>query len=249
MLWSHAVLTDRQCACARASRIDFATPWQAETENAYSVRVQSACAGCGAIFEPLAAGRLDSSHRAQLSAARRVGAAGTWNSLGLPSLRRIGVDVGDASLIATVPKSQRFFKYDWDRLADGDLFGAVRSRLGLGRSFWPRAVVTPAWTRPVIIHHGLAEKFTSKRDNAHLHIVSLAERTIRLPAEGWIAEYRGSPNLHLLARYRIGRIVIDQMACIDTETAICTTVYHLDPAAADRKRAGLFHYARWVAPI
>jgi hypothetical protein len=199
------------------------------------------------IVDPTDAGRLDSDHRARLVARQRLGTSCTWDAVGLPAFRRIGVTAGDRSIIGKVPKASRFFKYDWEHLADPDLFGAIRSRLHLGRTLWPRAVRSPAWNRPVILHHGLAEKFTTKRDNAHLHLVSMAQQTIEEPAEGWINEYNGSYNLHLLAPYRIAHAVLTQMVCVDTETAICTTAYHLTPGAEDAKRKGFYQYASWAA--
>jgi hypothetical protein len=211
-----------------------------------TVPVRTACVGCGVIFDPVEGGCLNSDFRARLAARVQLGKVHPWSRLGLPSMRRIGTTVGDAAIIEKVPKALRFFKYDWENLADADLFGTVRSRLG--RSLWPRAIVSAAWERPVILHHGIAEKIANKRDNAHLHLVSLATRTIRNPAEAWIDDYAGSRNLHLFARYQIGREVVAQMVCVDTVTALCTTVYHHEPGDEDAKRTGIFHYASWAAP-
>lgn len=161
---------------------------------------------------------------------------------------RIGAGFGERTLVTNVPRALRFFKYDWENLDDAQLFGNVRNRLGLGRTLWPRALVTSAWDRPVIVHHGIAEKLTAKRDNSHLHLVSLVERTITSPAEAWIDDYRGSRNLHLLARYEIGRETVTHMVCVDTSTALCTTAYHHSIGRDDPKRHGLFQFAGWTAP-
>jgi hypothetical protein len=236
------------CRCTRLVERLIAADWPASTESASAVTVRRACIGCGKILAPADGGFLDSDYRARLWGREQVGKRGDWQRLGLPSMRRIGAGVGPASLVTQVAKSDRFFKYDWENLADADLFGSVRSRLGLGRGWWPRAVMTPAWSQPVIDHHGLAEKFARKRDNSHLHLVSLACRTIASPVEAWIDEYDGSSSLYLLARYRIGGDVVAHMACVDTRTNLCTTIYHHDPDGEQAKRRGLFQYAAWAAP-
>jgi hypothetical protein len=213
-----------------------------------TVLVRTVCLGCGVVFEPAGDHRLSPDFRARIAARLQLGRSGTWGQLGLPSMRRIGMTVGDARHIVKVCKTARFFKYDWENLADADLFGTVRSRLGLGRGMWPRAITSPAWDRPVILHHGIAEKLANKRDNSHLHLVSLVPRTIAEPAEAWIDDYGGSRNVHLFGRYAIGREVVAQMVCVDTATALCTTAYHHDPGSEDTKRRGHFLYASWAAP-
>lgn len=237
-----------RCACTKSRIVTLSSLWQAFDDGGTAVPVTEACAGCGTVFLPVGGGRLSADHRARLAARCQVGQHGTWTTLGLPSITRLGEDVGDPSLVFAPPKQLRFFAYDFESLAPGDLHGAVRARLGLGRSLWPRAIVSPAWDRPVILHHGLVEKFATKRDNAHLHLVSLTQRTIESPLEGWIDDYEGSRNLHLLAKYRLGRDTVVHMVCVDTATAICTTAYRLSSGKEDAKRKGEFCYAAWAAP-
>lgn len=236
------------CRCSRCDPARFSRTWAAVAESGQIVHVCSACAGCGIVLDPPVGARLNADHRTRLAARRKVGNSGSWDELGLPSMRRLGVTVGALDLVGRVPKELRFFKYAWENLDDAGLFGNVRSRLGLSRTFWPRAIVSAAWDRPVILHHGIAEKVANKRDNSHLHLVSLTARTIANPAEAWIADYGASRNLHLFARYEIGSEIVAHMVCVDTATALCTTAYHHGAGREDSKRHGTFHYASWAAP-
>ena len=235
------------CACTTSNVITLSS-WSALDESGAEITVTAACAGCGTVFHPAGGRRLSPDHRAQLAASRQIGRHGTWTTLGLPSIARLGEGIGDAMLVFAPPKQLRFFAYDFENLSPNDLHGTIRARLGLGRSLWPRVIVTPAWNRPVIVHHGLVEKFATKRDNAHLHLVSLTQRTIENPLEGWIDDYDGSRNLHLLAKYRLGRDSVVHMVCVDTATALCTTAYRLSSGRENDKRKGEFRYARWAAP-
>jgi hypothetical protein len=237
------------CVCTTTKAVALSSPWPALDETNTAIIVTSACVGCGTVFAPVSGRRLSADYRARFAARDQIGRHGTWSTLGLPSIRRLGEGIGDADLVFAPPKQLRFFAYDFDNMALSDLQGTVRGRLGLGRSLWPRAIVTPAWDRPVIVHHGLVEKFATKRDNQHLHLVSLTHRTIEIPLEGWIDDYGGSRNLHLLAKYRLGHdAVVVHMVCVDTATALCTTSYQLSSGTENDKRKGDFQYARWAVP-
>lgn len=236
------------CACTKSAIITLRNSWSALDDAGAAVAVTEACTACGTVLSPTGGRRLSADYRARLAASRQVGRHGTWTTLGLPSLARLGEDVGNPAIVFAPPKQLRFFAYDFEHLAPNDLHGTIRARLGLGRSLWPRAIVSPAWDRPVIVHHGLVEKFAAKRDNAHLHLVSLTQRTIENPLEGWVDDYEGSRNLHLLAKYRLGRDAVVHMVCMDTATAICTTAYQLSTGREDAKRKGELRFAGWVAP-
>lgn len=236
------------CACTASNVVTLSSSWRALDETGTPIVVTAACAGCGTVHLPVGGHRLSADHRARLAASRQLGRHGTWTALGLPSIARLGEGVGDPAFVFAPPKQLRFFAYDFESLAPPDLNGTVRARLGLGRSLWPRAILSPACERPVIVHHGLVEKFAAKRDSAHLHLVSLTQRTIEKPLEGWIDDYEGSRNLHLLAKYRLGRDTVVHMVCVDTRTALCTTAYRLSSGKEDHKRKGEFCYAGWAEP-
>jgi hypothetical protein len=235
------------CACTSSKPVSIESSWPASDKNGTAIVVRSACAGCGVVFDPTGH-ELDADHRARLAAREQIGRFGTWSNLGLPSVTRLGDRVGARSLVVEPPNHLRFFPYDFEALAPADLRGAVRSRLGLSRSLWPRAIITPAWDRPVIVHHGLVEKFTTKLDNMHLHLVALTQRTIEQPVEAWTNDYDGAPNLHLMARYRLPHSVVTHLVCADTRTALCMTQYILTDDVEDDKRNGVFQYASWAAP-
>ncbi len=81
-----------------------------------------------------------------------------------------------------------------------NLEGIIRRYMGLGSSLWPLSVASPAWPRPIILHHGLALKFAKKGDVDHVFLCGYCSDTVRYPTELWLGTHHGRSRLRFLKK-------------------------------------------------
>jgi hypothetical protein len=210
-----------------------------------AIAVRQACVMCGAL--PAAPRfRLEESFRLMLLARERVGRTGDWRSLHLPPFHRIGETIAPGAVVPTLRR--RRVHETFERLSEANLEGLIRRYMGLPSTLWPRAVHTAVWRHPIIIHPGLARKFTRKRDRDHIFLCGYTYDAIAFPTEVWHGTHNGKPHLRFLKKLATANDVHTLLVSVDIESSIVATSYILSPQRYDVNREGTFLFAAWAAP-
>jgi hypothetical protein len=209
--------------------------------------VPSACVQCGRLTSNLE-WRLSESSLFQLRARERIGHTGNWRSLQLPRFHRLGRTIGDDALILRTIRNRRL-REKIENLTLANLEGLIRKHMGLPSSLWPRSIPSPGWHHPIIVHHGLALKFATKKDVNHVFLCGYIYDVIKYPTEVWLGTHHERPRLRFLRKLRTEKEHYTLLVSVDPTDSIVATAYILDDQQHEVNREGVFCFASWTAPI
>jgi hypothetical protein len=159
---------------------------------------------------------------------------GSAEVLGLPTLAAIASRMPAALAIPTTLDKRIEDDFDAVRKTPQlriELRNRLIARLAV-RDLRPRAISTPYLGHPIILHAGLAVKFTRDEDldSGHIRFAGYIPTVLRNPLEAWL-DVDGTPQrkvFRVVGALRVGASTYFMHVLVEADSHIITTAYVVD---------------------
>jgi len=154
----------------------------------------------------------------------------------------------DAIGARLVTETEARFRIDGtiERMERPYLVGRLRHVLKFGREGWPKAIICPGITHPIIFHPGLLYKFTERKDPDHVRFAYYGPAVIKQPVEVWKLRDEGRWKYHILGTLSVGNTLHHMIVVVEADSHICDTAYVVArPERIETYRYGDLVLASW----